>query len=53
MNGESNTGKYGCAQRDPKQYSQCPARVLAHVAQTEPDKKLKEEEYVLHGEYFI
>ncbi len=53
MDGKSYTGKYRGTQRDPEKYGQRPARVLSHVAQTEPDKKFKEEEYVLHGVYLI
>jgi hypothetical protein len=49
MDGKSHTGKYRGPQCDPEKYGQCPARVLSHVAQTEPDKKFKEEEYALHN----
>jgi hypothetical protein len=51
MDGKSHTGKYRGPQCDPEKHGQCPARVLSHVAQTEPDKKFKEEEYALHEGY--
>jgi len=53
MDGKSHTCKYRGPQCDPEKYGQCPARVLSHVTQTEPEKKFKEEEYMLHGGYCI
>ena len=49
MDGKSYTGEHRRPQCDPDKYGQCPARMLSQVAQTEPDKKFKEEEYVLHA----
>ena len=42
---QPDAGEHRCPQRDPQHHDQRPRAVPLHVAQTEPDKKFKEEEY--------
>ena len=49
MDRKPDAGEHSCSEGNSKQDGQRTKWVSAHVAQTEPDKKLKKKEYALHS----